>query len=111
MSNFLWVKTPKRQELLDACDSIPEIGKKSKSEILEWALEEFVKKHSKSNNPQTTIMQYDKESILAVPNLYRSEEEFKKFYKLIKKKEDYKELDQQLNMILRVHNKKVNDFE
>jgi len=110
MSNFLWVKTPKRQSLLDSLDSIPEIGKHSKSEILEWALEEFVKKHSKSNNPQTVIEQFDKESVLAVPNIYREPEAWKKFYSMITKKEDYKELDRQINMILNLHNKKVNDF-
>jgi len=110
MSNFLWVKTPKRQELLDSLDNIPEIGKKSKSEILEWALEEFVKRHSKSNNPQTQIEQFDKESILAVPNIYRSEEDWKKFYSKITKKDDYKELDEQVNMILKVHNRRFKDF-
>mgnify|MGYP001581946134 CR=1 FL=1 len=110
MSNFLWVKTQKRQSLLDALDSIPEIGKKSKSEILEWALEEFVKKHSKSNNPQTTIEIFDKESILAVPNIYRSEDDWKKFYSRIKKKEDYKELDEQVNMILKIHNRRLKEI-
>lgn len=110
MSNFLWVKTQKRQELLDALESIPEIGKHSKSEILEWALEEYVKKHSKSNNPQTALDIFDKESILAIPNIYRSEEEWKKFYSIIKDKEDYQELDKQVNMILRIHNRRLKEF-
>ena len=107
MSSFLWVKTPKREALLNALDSIPEIGKHSKSEILEWALEEYVKKHTKSNNPQTTIIQFDKENILAIPNVYRSATDWKKFYSLIKSKEDYQELDNQLNMILNIHNKNL----
>lgn len=110
MSNFLWVKTKKREELLNSLDSIPEIGRHSKSEILEWALEEFVKKHSKSNNPQTTLGIFDKESVLAVPNVYRDEADWKKFYSKVKKKHDYQELDDQLNMILKIHNKKMKEF-
>jgi hypothetical protein len=110
MSNFLWVKTEKRQSLLDSLDSIPEIGKKSKSVILELALEEFVKKHAVSNNPQTTIMQFDKESILAVPNIYRDSKSWKKFYKNVKTKKEYKEIDKALNMILNIHNRKNKEF-
>jgi len=111
MSNFLWVKTEKRQSLLDALDSIPEIGKKSKSEILEWALEDFVKKHAVSNNPQTTMGQFDKESILAIPNIYRDALDWNKFYGTMKRKEDYDEVGSQLEMILAIHNKKLTEFD
>lgn len=110
MSNFLWVKTPKRQALLDSLDSLPEISKQSKSQVLEWALEEFVKKHTKSNNPQTQIQMFNKESILAIPNMYREESDWQKFYTKIKTKKDYEELDKALNMIMIIHNRKLKDF-
>lgn len=113
MTSFQWVKTPKRQKLLDALDEIPEIGRKSKSEIIEWALEDFVKKHQKSNNPQTQIGMYDKESILAVPNIYEATDNidsWKKFYNKIKRKEDYREVDIALNTIMGLHNKKFREF-
>lgn len=110
MSNFLWVKTAKRQALLDALEKIPEIGRKSKSELLEWALEDFVKRHTKSNNPQTQIEMFDKESILAVPNIYREESDWLKFYKNMKAKKDYQEVDKALNMILTIHNRNTKKF-
>lgn len=114
MSNFLWVKTAKRQKLLDALEEIPEIGRKSKSELIEWALEDFVKKHQKSNNPQTQIGMYDKQSILAVPNIYEAVNNltsWKKFYKTMKRKEDYHEVDDALNIIMELHNKKFKEFD
>ena len=80
------------------------------SEIVIDCFEEYVKKHGESNNPQTIIEQFDKESVLAIPNIYRDFDSWKKFYSRIKKKEDYTELDKQLNMILNLHNKKVNEF-
>jgi len=110
MSNFLWVKTTKRQALLDSLETIPEIGRKSKSELLEMALEEFVKKHGKSNNPQTQLQMFDKESILAIPNIYRDSKDWNKFYKNIKSKKDYRELDRALNMINAIHNRKLKEF-
>lgn len=73
-------------------------------------IEDYVKEHSKSNNPQTVIEQFDKESILAVPNVYKDETAWLKFYDLIKKKEDYKQLDEKINMIYRIHNRKFKDF-
>lgn len=108
MSNYLWVKNAKRQALLDTAVEIPEFSKKKISEILELALEEFVKKHGKSNNPQTSMMQFNKEGILAIPNIYEAIDNpkmWEKFYSNIKSKKEFKELDEALNQILRMHNK------
>jgi len=112
MSNFLWVKTSHRQELLDALEKIPEYGKKNKSEILEIALEEFVKKHGKSNNPQSRLSQFHSEGIVAIPSIYEMNDDpivWKKFYKLIGKKE-FKIIDRALNSILNLHNKRDKEF-
>lgn len=110
MSNFLWVLTEKRKNMMNELINIPEFGKKSKSEIMELALQEYLEKHLKSNNPQTQLTIFNKESINAIPNLYREIDEWKIFYSRIKQKKDYVELDQQLNMILTLHNKKMKDF-
>ncbi len=113
MTNFLWVLTKKRQALMDALIKIPEIGRKSKSELIEWALEEFVKKHGKSFNPQTQIEMFDKESILAVPNLYEildNPELWKKFYKNMKRKKDYLEFDKAINALVALHNKSLKNY-
>lgn len=109
MSNFLWVKTTRRQELLDAVEEIPEYGKKNKSQILEMALEEFIKKHGKSNNPQSRLTQFHSDGILQVPSIYEMNDNpilWKTFYKLIKNKKEFKIVDRALNGIFNLHNKR-----
>lgn len=110
MTNIIWYVTAKRQEILNALEQIPEYGKRKRSEIIEQALREFIEKHGISNNPQTQIEMFDKETINSVPHIYRDESTWSQFYKLIKKKEDYKEVDKQLNMILNLHQKKFKEF-
>lgn len=113
MGNFLWYKTKTREKLLDSLDSIPEIGRKSKSEILEMALSEFILKHQKSNNPQTMIDLFENEQVLAIPNIYQIEEhpeEWDLFYKLITSKEEYERLDNCLMTIISKHNRKLHEL-
>ena len=98
---------PKREELFRKLTEIPEAGRKSKSELVEMALEEFILKHGKSNNPQTQIDLFEDNMIKAIPNLYAEAQEFKKFYKLIKTKEEYHRLDQQINVLLQIHNENL----
>ena len=107
MSNFLWVLTDKRKQLFEKLLEMPEAGRKPKSELLEMALEEFILKHAKSNNPQTQMDLFQDNMIKAIPNLYSDVKEFKKFYKLIKTKEEYQRLDDQINMVLKVHNENI----
>ncbi len=107
MSNFLWVLTDKRKALFEKLLEMPESGRKPKSELLEMALEEFVLKHSNSNNPQTTINLFQDNMIKAIPNIYAGVKEFRKFYKLIKTKEEYKRLDLEINSILKIHNENL----
>lgn len=110
MGNFLWVITEERKKLLIKARKIPEIGKGNMSDILEDALREYVKRHGESKNPQTQISMYQDGNVLAVPNVYADRETWKKFYLLIKRKEDYQELDIQLNMILNLHNHNLRHF-
>ena len=79
--------------------------------IIEDGIDDYLKKHLKSNNPQTQIEQFDKENILAIPNAYASAKTWDKFYHLMKSKKDYDELDNKLNMILAKHSKKLRDFD
>ena len=78
--------------------------------VIEEGINDYLKKHAKSNNPQTQIEQFDKESILAIPNNYRDAKTWKKFYNLMKDKKDYDVLDKQLMMILNIHNDKLREF-
>lgn len=78
--------------------------------IIEDGVDDYIKKHGKSNNPQTQIEQFDKESVLAIPNAYRDEKIWQKFYDLMKDKKDYDQLDNQLMMILKLHNRKLKQF-
>ncbi len=110
MTNIIWYVTAERQKLLDALMDVPEYGKRKRSEIIEMAIREFLEKHGTSENPQTRIGNFDSEEIRAVPNLYRDEETWKTFYKLIKKIADYKEVDKQINMINHIHNQKNKEF-
>ena len=113
MSNFLWVKTEKRAKMLEDLEDIPEIGKKSKSELIEMALEEFLKKHQQSNNPQMKMDLFNKNiRAVSIPHLYENDAKiWEKFYNHITKK-DFKELDKNLNWLNDYHNKmeKVRKF-
>jgi len=94
---------PKREQLFKSLEEIPEYGKRSKSELVEMALEEFILKHGKSNNPQSKITLFQSPLIKAIPTIYAKRKDFEKFYKLLNK-EEYKELDEKLNLIMEIHN-------
>jgi len=79
-------------------------------DIIESGIDDYLKEHLKSNNPQTQIEQFDKESILAIPNNYASPKAWDKFYNLMKDKKEYDVLDKQFQMILTKHNRKLKDF-
>jgi len=93
----------KREELFRKLTEIPEAGRKSKSEM---ALEEFILRHGKSNNPQTQMDIFQNNLTNGIPHIYAGSQAFNKFYRLIKTKEDYDNLDRNLNIILDIHNKK-----
>jgi len=95
-----------KDELIEEVEKIARKEGEYFSDIVMQLLEDYVKKHGKSQNPQTEITLFETGLEFAIPNLYRSKEIWQKFYNLIKKKSDFKELDNQLNMILNIHNKK-----
>jgi len=107
MSNFLWVLTDKRKQLFEKLLEMPEAGRKPKSELLEMALEEFILRHAKSNNPQTQMDLFQDNMVKAIPSIYSNSKAFEKFYRLIKTKEEYQELDRHLNIILDIHNRNI----
>ena len=79
MTSFQWSITASRKALLDQLEKIPEFGKKSKSAILELALQDFILKHGSSNNPQTKIEIFQSEMIKAIPTIYAKRKDFEKF--------------------------------
>ena len=80
---------------------------KPMNEILQDAMKDYVKEHSESQNPQTKITLFENKLINAIPNIYAKPQAWHKFYYLIKKKEEYKVIDEQLNMILGIHNQQL----
>ena len=106
MTNIIWYVNKERQELLDKLTELPEYGKRKRSELIEMALKEFLQKHGQSNNPQTKLGMYDRETVNSVPHIYRDEDVWKRFYSLITKRDDFAEVDNQLNMILKLHNRR-----
>lgn len=111
MANFLWVKTTRREELLKALDDIPEIGRKSKSAILEMALEEFVLKHQKSNNPQTQMELFGSKYERAIPNVYHDDEPWQEFYDKLNNVDDFNHLAKKLDRIIKMHTRKGRELE
>lgn len=110
MGNFLWYLTPKREALLKKLEELPEYGKMRKSNLVELALQEFIKEHGDSQNPQTKMDLFENKLIMAIPNIYADPSKFENFYNLIKKKEEYEELDAKLNSILQIHNEHLKRF-
>ena len=106
MTSFQWSITASRKALLEKLEEIPEFGKRSKSEIIELALQDFILKHGNSNNPQTQMDIFQDNLVKAIPQIYAGGKEFNKFYKLIKTKQEFRELDRNLNIILDIHNQK-----
>lgn len=83
------------------------------SEVIVSQLKDYVKEHSKSQNPQTEITLFETGIENAIPNLYhiiKNPKILDKFYKLIKKFEDFKEIDEGLNIWMNKHNKKFKEF-
>ena len=73
-------------------------------------VKDYVKKHKKSNNPQSVIEMFDRESVAAIPTLYEENlGPWEKFYDRISK-EDYKELDTRINWLLQYHNKRLHQL-
>lgn len=81
------------------------------SDIVVDLLKNYVKEHSKSQNPQTEITLFETGVESAIPNVYAKDEAWEKFYNLLKKRLDFKKVDEQLNMILRLHNRRDKEIQ
>lgn len=84
----------------------------SVKEALNVFIENYVKEHGDSGNPQTTLTQYKKEEVMAIPNLY--EEDIKKWQKFFKHKnfdkKEYQLLDRQHKMFTKMMNTKFTEL-
>lgn len=110
LSNFLWVKTPTREKLFKQAEEIPEMGRWSKSRLLEEALKEFILKHGKSNNPQTKIETFDKDFPAMPAVIGVTTQQLDKFYNLIKTREEYDNLTEYIELLANKHNRKLKEF-
>src|SRR3990167_9249570 len=78
--------------------------------LLEDQVDQIIKEHASSNNPQSQITQFDREEVMPVPNLYeKNPEKWDKFYSLMSKK-DYDEVDERVNFLLKKHNQASRKF-
>ena len=80
----------------------------SVSDLYRNAMQEYLQKHG-DGNPVYTLDQFNDESMKAVPAVFRNSETWNGYYSKLDHKQ-YKEIDQQLLMILNIHNKKLNDY-
>lgn len=60
----------------------------TKADLYTEFMEQYVKEHGKSNNPQTILTQFDSKEVMAIPNLYESDEQkWDKFMSKVDSKE------------------------
>jgi hypothetical protein len=78
--------------------------------ILEDQVDDYLKQHSKSNNPQTMIENFDREEVMAIPQIYeRRNEPWDKFFSMVDKKE-YKELEKAHSNLTKRMNEKYHQL-
>ena len=73
--------------------------------IITEAVNEMLKTHG-DGNPNFTLDQFDEKDFKACPALFRNREAWENYYKNLTQIE-YKELDQQLNLLLAIHNENI----
>lgn len=79
--------------------------KKSVSELIVEAAKEYLEHHAEGN-PVYSLDKWQDPSFKATPAVFAQMENWKKYYEKLTKAE-YKELDTQLNQLLKIHNQKV----
>lgn len=78
---------------------------RSIKDILNELSIDYVKTH-KDGNPVFTLDQFQEKDFKACPALFRPRQAWENYYKKLTKIE-YKELDQQLNLLLAIHNENI----
>jgi len=78
-------------------------GYHSSSAYIVELIKKEVKEHSRSNNPQTVIEMFDRETVKAIPNIYSQDEDsWLKFYKMLTP-EEYNELTKRIAWLDNLH--------
>ncbi len=78
-------------------------GYHSSSAYIVELIKKEVKEHSLSQNPQTNIDMFDRETVKAIPNIYsRDEDSWLKFYKMLSQTE-YDELTKRIAWLVNLH--------
>lgn len=99
-----------KDDMIEKLESLARQEGISFSDIILEGLEKYWLEHGDSQNPQTKISLYETGMENAIPNLYRDKSNWEKFYSLIKNPKDYKLLDEKINMVMNLHNKKYQEF-
>ncbi len=73
MTVYPWVVTERRRKLLKEFGEIARREGKDVSELLEITVEEYIRKHQKTHNPQTAIDDFKDPAFRALPNLWTIE--------------------------------------
>ena len=92
MANFQWYLTDKRKQLLSEIETMPDFAKKSHSEIIEMALEEFFKIHGKGNPSFKLDFWTDNPEFIAIPALLAEKSQRNKWIELQAQKRNYTDL-------------------
>ena len=96
---------------IDTQEKFEELAHKERtsvSDLYRSAIQEYLEKHG-DGNPVYTLDQFNDESFKAVPAVFRNSEAWNNYYSKLDKKQ-YREIDQQWQMILTIHNKKLREY-
>jgi len=102
-----------KDDLIEEVDQLARKEGLTFSDVVLQGIERFWKEHGKSQNPQTEITLFETGLENAMPNLYKIIEHpelLDKFYSLMKSQEEYRHLDEAINILNNKHNKKLSDF-
>lgn len=92
MTLFSFVVTEKRKLLLEQIEKIPDAGKKGKAELIEMALEEYVKNHG-SENPATKLDSWiQNPEYISIPALLANKEQRNKWLQIQVERKNWKDL-------------------
>jgi len=93
------------QSLIEKFEELKWKERVSFSDLIVKAIGEYYRSHG-DGNPNFTLDQFDQKDFKACPALFRKREVWEKYYKNLTEGE-YKELDQQLNLLLNIHNRNI----
>src|SRR3990167_2682636 len=91
-------------DLLERFKDVASREQRYVNDLLMDLMADYLKKHEASQNPQPTLDLFDRDMVCSIPNLYRDRDDFVKFYEILNAKEDYIEIEKQLQMAVDVHN-------